>query len=361
MQPDDKTQAVTVLSKGTVINHYRIIEKIGAGGMGEVYLAEDTELNRKVALKFLSPHFLCDADCVSRFQREAQAVAKLNHPNIVTIYEVSEYQGRPFFAMEYVEGQPLSLLIKQGGCSLDKLLDLATQICDGLSKAHQAGIVHRDVKPANILIDGDGRPKIADFGLATIQGSDQLTGSGSTLGTIGYMSPEQLLGETVDQRSDIFSLGVILYQMLTGQLPFKGDYEATITYAIVNIEPEPLPTHLKEALPRLQGIIDRALRKDRIERYQQMTELLVDLKCNAGQVTSLSNSNSHLEPAREASVAVLPFVDMSPEKDQEYFCDGIAEELINALTRAADCVLPPALRRFSTKDKVRIFARSARC
>ena len=205
---DDKTKAMTVLSKGTVINHYRIVEKIGSGGMGEVYLVEDTELNRQVALKFLSSHLCQDADCRARFKREAQAAAKLNHPNIVTIHEVSEFNGRPFFAMEHVEGQSLRELIKAKELPIERVMELAIQICEGLHKAHQSGIVHRDVKPANILIDSDGRAKILDFGLATMHGCDHLTKTGSTLGTVGYMSPEQVRGETVDHRSDIFSLGV---------------------------------------------------------------------------------------------------------------------------------------------------------
>jgi serine/threonine protein kinase/tetratricopeptide (TPR) repeat protein len=279
MQPDDdKTQAVTVLSKGTIINHYRIVEKIGAGGMGEVYLAEDTELNRKVALKFLSSHLCQDADCRARFKREAQAAAKLNHPNIGTIYEVGEFNGRPFFAMELVAGQSLRELIKAKELPIERVIELAIQICEGLHKAHQAGIVHRDVKPANILIDADGRAKILDFGLASVIGSDHLTKTGSTLGTICYMSPEQAKGEEVDQRSDIFSLGVVLYEMITSKSPFKTDNDAATLRNITDQEPEPLARYKSGVNPELQRMINKALSKDKSTRYQHADELAADMK-----------------------------------------------------------------------------------
>ncbi len=275
---DDKTQAVTVLTKGTVINRYRIVEKIGAGGMGEVYLAEDTELNRMVALKFLSSHLCQDADCRARFKREAQAAAKLNHPNIVTIYEVSEFNGRPYFAMEHVVGRSLRELIKTKELPIEWVIELAVQICEGLHKAHQAGIVHRDVKPANILIDADGRAKILDFGLASVAGSDHLTKTGSTLGTIGYMSPEQAKGEEVDQRSDIFSLGVVLYEMITSKSPFKTDNDAATLRNIIDQEPDPLARYKSGVNAEFQRVISKALAKDKSIRYQHADELAADLK-----------------------------------------------------------------------------------
>ena len=300
MEPDDdKTQAVTVVSKGTVISHYRIIEKIGAGGMGEVYLAEDTELNRQVALKFLSLHLCQDADCRARFKREAQAAAKLNHPNIVTIHEVAEFNGRPYFAMEHVEGQSLRELIKAKELPIERVMELAIQICEGLHKAHQSGIVHRDVKPANILIDADGRAKILDFGLATVQGCDHLTKTGSTLGTIGYMSPEQAKGEEVDQRSDIFSLGVVLYEMITGHAPFKADSEAATLHAITNDKPEMLARFRREVPVTLQTMIDKALDKNVATRYQHADELVADFK----RLVSSSSSIPSL-PRRRRRVAV---------------------------------------------------------
>jgi len=318
---------------GTVISHYAVIERIGEGSTSEVYLAEDIELQRRVALKFLPSHLSVDADFRARFKREAQALARLTHPNIVSIYEVSEFQGRPFYAMEYIQGQFLRDLIRDRKLPLEQIIDIAIQVCEGLNNAHQAGIIHRDIKPANIIIDDKGRVRLLDFGLAKAQDSDLPSQSETTAGTISYMAPELLTGSSITPASDIFSLGVLLYQMLTGKLPFTGESEATIIHAIVNVEPEPLSIHIGEALSRLQGIIDRALKKDPFERYQQMAELLVDLKQTRVR-TSLPGADSRPEPPREASVAVLPFVDMSPEKDQEYFCDGIAEELINALTRA---------------------------
>ncbi len=206
-EDEGKARLNSALTKGSLVGHYRIIEKIGAGGMGEVYLAEDTELRRKVALKFLPQHLCQDADCLARFKREAQAAAKLNHPNIITIHEVSEFNGRPFFAMEYIEGESLADFIKKQDHSIEKIIDLSIQICEGLNKAHQAGIIHRDIKPSNILIDKDGRAKILDFGLAAIKGADKLTKTGSTIGTLHYMSPEQTRERKLTSGRTYFHLG----------------------------------------------------------------------------------------------------------------------------------------------------------
>jgi len=279
MQPDDdKTRTHIVLTKGTMVSHYRIVEKIGAGGMGEVYLAEDTELDRKVALKFLPSHLCQDEECRRRFKREAQAAAKLSHPNIVTIHEVGEYQGRPFFAMEHVEGQSLRDRLKERELDSEEVIELALQIGDGLNKAHQAGITHRDVKPSNIEIDADGRPKLLDFGLASVVGVDQLTKTGSTLGTVGYMSPEQVQGKEVDQRSDLFSLGVVLYEMITGRPPFKGDTEAAVMNAVLNDTVEPLSRYKSDVPDELQNIVSKLLERDRELRYQTAAGVVSDLK-----------------------------------------------------------------------------------
>ena len=275
---NDITRSYLQLSNGTIIGHYRIIEKIGAGGMGEVYLAEDTSLSRKVALKFLPPHLCHDADYRARFQREAQAAAKLSHPNVITIHEVSEYNGRPYFVMEHIGGEALADFIKKHDQSIEKIIDLSIQICEGLNKAHQAGIIHRDIKPSNVLIDNDGRAKILDFGLAAIEGTDKLTRTGSTMGTLHYMSPEQTRGEEVDHRSDIFSFGAVLYEMITGQRPFKGDHEPAILYAIGYEEPEPLARYKTGVPDELQRIVGKMLAKDRSLRYQHADELLADLK-----------------------------------------------------------------------------------
>jgi serine/threonine protein kinase len=219
---------------GKTISHYKILQKLGEGGMGEVYLAQDKKLNRRVALKFLPTQLASHEELKTRFKREAQAAATLNHPNIITVYEVSEFEERPFIAMEYVEGESLKDVIARKGLSIGEVLDLALQISDGLAVAHQAGIVHRDVKPQNILMGKDARVRICDFGLAKAKRDVTLTQAGSTLGTIAYMSPEQAQGKEADHRSDIFSFGVVLYEMIAGQLPFKGEHEVATIHSIVN-------------------------------------------------------------------------------------------------------------------------------
>jgi len=261
------------------ISHYKILRKLGEGGMGEVWLAEDTELHRKVALKFLSPHLAANADFKTRFKREAQAAAALNHPNIITIYDVGEYDNRSYIVMEYVEGESLKKMRAEKELAIGKVVDIAMQICEGMGKAHQAGIVHRDLKPDNILVDQDGRVKILDFGLAKLKAAaTQLTKADTTMGTVYYMSPEQARGEETDQRSDLFSVGVILYEMIARQLPFKGEYEAAILYSLTNEEPEPLARYKTGVPEALQRIVDKALKKDPSLRYQSAAEILADLK-----------------------------------------------------------------------------------
>lgn len=276
-ESDDRTRTHIQLQKDLQIGHYRIIERIGAGGMGEVYLAEDTELKRKVALKFLPPHLCQDADCRVRFKREAQAAAKLSHSNVVTIFDVSEFQGRPFFAMEYVEGYSLREVIKQGKLSVADSVGLTMQLCEGLQAAHEAGITHRDIKPSNIIIDRKGRAKLLDFGLAAIKGTEKLTRTGSTLGTIGYMSPEQAEGKEVDRRSDIFSLGVVLYEMIAGKRPFDRESDVATTRAIATDTPEPLARYKIGVSDELQRVVNKALEKDLKTRYQHVDDLAADL------------------------------------------------------------------------------------
>ncbi len=279
MQPDDdNTQAVTVLTKGTVINHYRIVEKIGSGGMGEVYLAEDSKLNRKVALKFLSPHLCQDEACRQRFEREAQAAAKLDHPNIVTVHEVGEHRGRPFFAMQHIEGRSLREYASHQELSIPQVLEIGIQIAEGLQAAHEKGVTHRDIKPANVLIDSHGRAQILDFGLASVAGTDQLTKTGSTLGTIGYMSPEQVRGEQADHRTDIFSLGVVLYELIAGRQPFKGDNDTATSRNIIDHDPEPLARYKSGINAEFQRVINKALAKDKRVRYQHADDLAADMK-----------------------------------------------------------------------------------
>ncbi len=275
---DDRTQTYVPLTKGTMVSHYRIIEKIGAGGMGEVYLAEDTELNRKVAFKFLPLHLCQDADCRARFKREAQAAAKLDHPNIVSVFEVGEFQGRPFFSMQHVEGQSLKEVIAGKAMPLDRIFEIGIQVCEGLQAAHEKGIFHRDIKPSNILMDLHGRARIVDFGLASVMGSDHLTKTGSTLGTIGYMSPEQVRGDKVDHRTDLFSFGVVLYEMITGHAPFKRETEAATLHAIAYEEPAPLPEDLSIVTDGIKNVIARSLNKNPEQRYATAHEMLLSLE-----------------------------------------------------------------------------------
>ncbi len=358
---NDRTESFVPLTEGAKIGHYTIVSKIGAGGMGEVYLAEDTALKRQVALKFLPYHFVSDETAKARFTREAQAAAKLNHPNIVTIHEVSEYMNRPFFAMECCDGKPLRDIIKEIELSLDDTINLTIQICEGLEKAHQAGIVHRDIKPSNIIIDSDGRPRLLDFGLATVQGTEKLTQTGSTLGTIGYMSPEQIEVKDLDLRSDLFSLGVVLYEMITGRLPFKSDTDAGTLNSILNDTPEPLSRYKSNVPEPLQQIVTKLLEKNQSYRYQTAAGVLSDLKHLSSRALQarkpIDKWNRYVVPSALAIIiaifliwkfgfkdqtpnqlegakvmlAVLPFKNLGDPND-EYFADGITEEIMSRLS-----------------------------
>jgi serine/threonine protein kinase/Tfp pilus assembly protein PilF len=307
-----------------VISHYRILEKLGEGGMGEVYLAEDTQLNRKVALKFLPVQLASDRELKERFKREAQAAATLNHPNIITVYEVSEHENRPFIAMEYVEGKSLKDSITKKGMSIHAVLDTATQLCEGLAKAHLAGIVHRDIKPQNVLIGKDGRVRICDFGLVKLKKDVTLTRAGSTIGTIAYMSPEQARGEEVDHRTDIWSLGVVLYEMLTGQLPYQGDHEAAIIYEILNAEPRAIQWFRSDVPDHVVTLVSQLLEKDTASRLFSAKEIVRRLRERPGEKA--------LEEGKK-SIAVLYLENMSSEKENEYFCAGMTEDLIIDLSK----------------------------
>jgi serine/threonine protein kinase/tetratricopeptide (TPR) repeat protein len=263
---------------GETVSKYRILSKLGEGGMGEVYLAEDTELERKVALKFLPDELASNAEALARFKREAQTAAGLNHPNIVTVHEVGQHNGRPFIAMAYVDGEPLSEIIGRGGLSVDRVIEITLQILDGLASAHRAGIVHRDIKPGNIFIDREGRVKILDFGLAKPGGAGRLTGPLSTMGTVFYMSPEQTRGEEVDQRSDLFSLGAVLYELVTSHPPFEGKHIAAVVYSITNEEPKPLSQFYQRVPRAMEQVVAKALSKNPDQRYQSATEMAADLQ-----------------------------------------------------------------------------------
>jgi dienelactone hydrolase len=264
---------------GETISHYRILEKIGSGGMGEVYLAEDTKLERRVALKFLPAQYCADEEERKRFIHEAKAASALDHANICSVYEIGETpEGQLFIAMGYYAGKTLKEKIKSGPLSINESLEIAMQIAEGLKKAHGKGIVHRDLKPANIMLTDEGTVKIVDFGLAKLKGLTRLTKSGTTLGTVAYMSPEQALGKEVDQRSDIWSLGVILYEMLTGKLPFKGEYDQAMLYAVINEEPELLSKMRSDIPDELKRIVRRVLEKSPEKRYQTADDFLKELQ-----------------------------------------------------------------------------------
>jgi len=262
----------------TLADKYKINEVLGRGGMGIVYKAEDTKLKRNVALKFLPPELTQDEEARERFVLEARSAAALSHPNICTIHEINEEEGRSFISMEYVEGQSLKERIKQGPLAPEKALDTAIQVAEGLEEAHKKGIIHRDIKSANIMVTEKGQAKIMDFGLAKVKGGTLLTREGTTLGTVAYMSPEQAKGEEVDHRSDIWSLGVVLYEMLSGQMPFQGERDSSLLYSVVHEEPKPLKEVKQDLAPELQQIVNRALRKKPESRYTSTVEMLKDLR-----------------------------------------------------------------------------------
>ncbi len=373
------------------ILHYKIERKLGQGGMGEVFLATDTRLNRQVALKFVPESLSAGSEARERLLREAQAASKLSHPNIVTVHAIERDGDRDFIVMEYVAGRTLGDAFASGDPSLDQILDIASQLAEALQKAHAAGVVHRDLKPANVIMDADGRPRILDFGLAKIEGAAKLTQTGSTVGTVAYVSPEQLQGKQVDQRSDLFSLGVLLYEMIAGRLPFAGEHEAAMTYAIVHEEPEPLARYKKGVTQGLEAVVAKCLAKDPAERYQSAADLLADLKrerrlSQASQTSVPAPSRekrsrtglaialvgvlalvaavtyvlfpslfgrSHPEAqAHTPRIAVLPFQNIGAAED-EYFADGITEEIIARLAsvRGVDVIARTSVMQYKGTDK----------
>ncbi|TET67430.1 MAG: serine/threonine protein kinase, partial [Candidatus Aminicenantes bacterium] len=262
----------------TIIGKYRIIEKLGEGGMGVVYKAEDQRLKRTVGLKFMPPEFIRDPEAKQRFVREAQAAAALVHPNICTIHEIDEEEGKSFIAMEYIEGQSIREKIKKGPLNLTETLDIAIQAAQGLEEAHKKGIIHRDIKSANIMVTETGLAKIMDFGLAKVKGASLITKEATTMGTVAYMSPEQARGEELDERTDIWSLGVILYEMISGNLPFRGANDQSIVFSILNEDPAPVK-ELEKGIPvELEKIMRRALSKHMTKRFSSASEMVVTLQ-----------------------------------------------------------------------------------
>ncbi len=361
---------------GNTVLHYKILKKLGEGGMGVVYLAEDTKLERKVVIKFLPRHIASNSDERKRFEIEAKAAAALNHPNIATIHAIEHTDDDVFIVMEYIDGQELGDIvgaIHESPLQITEIIDIAIQVAAGLQAAHEKGIVHRDIKSSNIMITEKGQVKIMDFGLAKVHGTAQLTQIGTTLGTIAYMSPEQARGEVVDHRSDIWSFGVLLYEVSTGRQPFKGDYEQAIIYCIINETFEPVHIYRPEIPAEMENIIEKALAKNTVDRYQQIAIIADDLK-NLSLQSSSSASEGKADSAvgmmpdisikksgyrilglsalaavlivllsitgyfiftgdkKIDSLAVLPFVNASQNPETEYLSDGVTASLINRLS-----------------------------
>jgi len=311
---------------GKNISHYRILEKLGEGGMGIVYKAQDTRLKRTVALKFLPSELTRDEEAKERFIQEAKAASTLQHHNICTIHDIDEMpDGQIFMVLDCYEGETLKEKIKRGPLKIDEAVDITLQIALGLEEAHKHQIIHRDIKPANVFINNSGIVKILDFGLAKLTGRTMLTKAGSTIGTIAYMSPEQTKGEEVNHRTDIWSLGVVLYEMVTGNQPFKGNYDQAVVYSVLNEEPI-LPSFFRKEIPSQLGqIINKMLEKDPAKRHQSIKELTEDLK--------KAKPLDIVLPRQEKSIVVLPFENLSPDPDQEYFSDGLTEEVISDLSK----------------------------
>ena len=360
---------------GKTISHYKILAELGRGGMGVVYKAEDTKLKRTVALKFLPHQLSSDPEAKDRFVHEARAASALDHPNICNIHEIGETDdGQSYIAMSCYDGHSLKDMIKPAvgatgsvALSIDQTIEIIIQIARGLQKAHEKGIVHRDIKPANIMLTADGTAKILDFGLAKLAGQSRITKTGWTVGTAAYMSPEQAKGDPVDQRTDIWSIGVVLYEMVTGELPFKGDYDQAMVYSILNEKPEPPDNSISD---ELLAIVYRCLEKNPTDRYENLSKLINDLNVlkggSVGQLRArignskqnksiliaasalfviiilvmvylffplgMSEKTEGIEAKWEKSIAILPLRDLSPEGDQEWLCDGIADQITSDLS-----------------------------
>jgi non-specific serine/threonine protein kinase len=319
---------------GKLISHYKILEKLGEGGMGVVYKAQDIKLQRLVALKFLPPHISDSPEEKTRFIHEAQAASALNHPNVTTIHGIEESPEGLFIAMEYIEGKTLKRIVEEETLSIKKVLDIGIQTCEGLALAHEKGIVHRDIKSDNIMVTFKGQVKIMDFGLAKLKGATKLTQTGSTLGTLAYMSPEQAQGEEVDQRSDIFSFGVVLYELLTGKLPFEGEHQAAIIYSIINEDPQPMTRYNNQVSAKLEDMVFKALAKDREERYQHIDDLLADLRREKKSIEYVKTTVV-TKPAEspKPAIAVLYLQNLSEKKGDEYFAAGMTEDIITQLSK----------------------------
>jgi serine/threonine-protein kinase len=373
---------VRALKPGTLVaGKYRIVEELGRGGMGVVYKAEDIQLQRTVALKFLPPELVHIPEIRDRFRQEAKAAAALDHPHICTIYDFDQDEDRAFISMAYIEGRSLRERIGSGPLELEEALKIAAQVAEGLEEAHGKGIVHRDIKSANIMVTTRGQAKIMDFGLARIVGATLVTQEGTTMGTVSYMSPEQARGEKVDHRTDIWSFGVVLYEMLTGELPFKGEQSQAVVYAILKEKPKPLTSSKPDLPPAIEEVVLKALEKDPDRRYQSFGELLDDLRSiTAGIVPDeikarlrrakiARRKRALLYPNAAAvvivavvvllvltrraetigSVAVLPLENLTGDAEKGYYVDGVTDELIGHISRIS------GLRRVISRTSMMLF------
>ena len=336
---------------GQRVLHYRIIERLGGGGMGVVFKAEDTKLKRTVALKFLSPHAIGSHEEKARFVNEARAAAALDHPNICTVYEINEDEENIFISMAFAQGKTLKERIRSGSpLPIDEVLLIAIQVGKGLAAAHDIGIVHRDIKSSNVIVAEDGQAKILDFGLAEISDPSKASTSGEIVGTAAYMSPEQTRGEAIDHRTDIWSLGVCVYEMITGSLPFGGDYAQAIIYAILNEEPPAMSSMRPDVPFELEQITRTAMAKNPDERYQNLNDMLSALRMlrrdlEIGAVALSPTANS------QPSIAVLPFANLSGDKAQDYFCEGITEDITNHLAKVEGLRVASRTSAFAFKGK----------
>ncbi|MDW7761494.1 MAG: protein kinase [Acidobacteriota bacterium] len=338
------------LKKGTLFaNKYKIGGEIGRGGMGVVFKAEDAKLKRSVALKLLPLEQSQSPEAKERFMREAQAAAALDHPHICTVYEVEEQDGQMYIAMAFIDGMSLKARIVRKPLEVAEAMDIALQVAEGLGEAHRKGVVHRDIKPANIMLAARGGVKIMDFGLARLAGAGDLTRTDAVMGTVAYMSPEQALGQKVDHRTDIWSFGCLVYEMLAGQGPFQGGHEQAVFQAIVHGEPEPIAALRSDIPAGLAGVLEQCLQKSALNRYLDFQALIQDLKAVDLRVIASAPAPSSHKPS--TSIAVLPFTNMSSEKEQDYFAEGIAEELLNALAHIHDLRVVARTSAFAFKGK----------